>query len=681
MEKKNIVHRKTSIKTTLMFIPLLVVFLSIASMTIISSLFVRSSLLSQMKTDGLVLGQHVAEQIESNTLSLRTINTMLEDKIRVAANTIIANENTLSNELIKQIGKQSDVTDIYWYSNDGTILYSTVDEYIGWKPSADHPVETYRISGKNELMEEIRKDSESDNYFKYGYLRAPSGSFVQVGISANEVENLTQRFSYQTLCKNLVSNKNIVYATIVDKNLKTIADSDEKDIGKVYKSSEEEEMVKAMNGTSSALEWHNKQSNTRLLEVTIPITFDGKVENALIIGISMETVFSAIKTNILIIAITGLIAIILLALTLIKSSNYVIKIINKLKKFLSQITSGDLTMDLSQEDLNRTNELGEIANAVQIMKNSIKDMIKNIANTSVYIASSSVQLSTSSEQVAAASNSIAITMGEIAEGATTQSKETEEGYHNINLLSEYIGANQQHMISLNDALEQVKTLKNEGTSTLDILVEKTSKSKSALEDIQNVITDTNKSAEKIDKASQMIKSIASQTNLLALNAAIEAARAGESGKGFAVVADEIRKLAEQSNNFTEEISKIIDELASKTTAAVNTMEEVNEIVLQQTDSVEHTNNKFDGISNSIDNIVDVLATLNKTAKEMDNEKNHILSMIESLLSISEENAAATEEVAATVEEQTASMEEISNASNALTKLAEEMQMSITKFKY
>lgn len=42
----------------------------------------------------------------------------------------------------------------------------------------------------------------------------------------------------------------------------------------------------------------------------------------------------------------------------------------------------------------------------------------------------------------------------------------------------------------------------------------------AAKDVHDSIINTNGSAEKIEKASQMIKSIADQTNLLALNAAI-----------------------------------------------------------------------------------------------------------------------------------------------------------------
>lgn len=107
-------------------------------------------------------------------------------------------------------------------------------------------------------------------------------------------------------------------------------------------------------------------------------------------------------------------------------------------------------------------------------------------------------------------------------------------------------------------------MKKEGTEALQILLGETEIHDKAIADISQNINLTQESVGNIENVVDMIANIAEQTNLLALNAAIEAARAGESGKGFAVVADEIRKLAEESKRFANQINDIIQSLTKNT---------------------------------------------------------------------------------------------------------------------
>ncbi|MGO5075806.1 methyl-accepting chemotaxis protein [Clostridium sporogenes] len=372
---------------------------------------------------------------------------------------------------------------------------------------------------------------------------------------------------------------------------------------------------------------------------------------------------------------------IIIAALIILVGKAIVKPIKSLEKYGHKMADLDFTEDISKELVEKEDEIGLLAKAFQNVSVNLRDFARKTLESAEQVAASSEELTSTSQQTAEAANEITKTIEEMANSAEDQARQTESGAMNVNVLGETITQNQQMMGSLNKAIEKVDILKNEGVTTLKELVEKTMDSEKISKEVYKVIIDSNKSAEKIENASEMIKSIASQTNLLALNAAIEAARAGESGKGFAVVADEIRKLAEQSNAFTDEISLVINELAVQTEKAVESMEIVSDNTKEQTKSVENTNKKFEGISIAIDKMQKVVQTLNESGKDMEDKKNDIITVIDNLSAISQENAAGTEETVAAVEEQTASISELANASESLAKLAEDMQVNISRFKY
>lgn len=375
--------------------------------------------------------------------------------------------------------------------------------------------------------------------------------------------------------------------------------------------------------------------------------------------------------------IIGIGAALFLGQSIAKPITYIVSILNRFSQYdMTLLQDKKIAKYIKKKD-----EIGIMANATLALQENLRSLVESIAQSAEHIAASSEELSATSQQAVISANEVSGAIQEIATGAGDQANDTEKGAHEIELLGAMIENDQKLILQLNELSDEIERLKNEGFDTLEELIHKTEQTNHTAIEVRDTILETNESANKIDKASQMILSIASQTNLLALNAAIEAARAGEAGKGFSVVAEEIRNLAEQANKFTVEIIKDIEELTGKSEYAVKSMAEVDTILKEQTKSVDYTSTKFDGIAKDIEKLKQLLNYLNQSSKEMGTKKDEIVGIIQNLSAISEENAAGTEEATASIEEQTASMNEIANSSESLSGLAEEMNNSITKFKF
>lgn len=328
----------------------------------------------------------------------------------------------------------------------------------------------------------------------------------------------------------------------------------------------------------------------------------------------------------------------------------------------------------------RRDETGLMASSISKMRKALREIVQNISQNSNQLSMYSKRLVTATDETSMALQEVARAIEEMAAGATEQAKETQAGTEQLLILAKEINDIEESSSRLKSFSDEMSKQSIEGVEKIKILQDKFSLNAKLAIEVSNNINDLSDQSNSIHEIVNTIQSISEQTNLLALNASIEAARAGENGRGFAVVAEEIRKLAEQSARYSDEIESIISDIRGSMSKTKTNVDMFNQIFNESNVAMGENDKAFRLIYESIEKSIQQINMLLEKVKIVDKTKNSVVSSIESISAISEESAASTQQVSATTEEQTATIESIAQMAIDLQEVVDELNTLVGTFK-
>jgi methyl-accepting chemotaxis protein len=333
------------------------------------------------------------------------------------------------------------------------------------------------------------------------------------------------------------------------------------------------------------------------------------------------------------------------------------KMVTYLKEMASvseAIAGGDLKVEVKPRSTHDT-----LGNAFAKMVEGLAGLVKSVRDASAQVASASNQVAGASDdsakiglQSASAIDEVTSTMHEMSVNVQNMVKSTQVQASSVSETSASIDQMVASIQRVADTAKVLLDISNRSREEVHSGITTMEKATDGLNRINTTITSSGEiigalgqRADDIGKIIEVIDDLAEQTNLLALNAAIEAARAGEHGLGFAVVADEVRKLAEKSAQSTKEISELIQSIQKEARKAVENMDRSTTIVNEGLELGGELNAALRKISNVVTEVYKFAQEIGAATNEQSHGSSQIARATTRLNEITHEINSAVEEQA------------------------------------
>jgi len=311
--------------------------------------------------------------------------------------------------------------------------------------------------------------------------------------------------------------------------------------------------------------------------------------------------------------------------------------------------NGDLTVRLVTQS---KDEIGDLVFWFNSFIEKLQGVIKHVVDTALPLADTSNKIQQLSQQT--------ISSFQRQSDTVVQSRQSvEEMSASVADITTNAADAADAARNANNEADKGKEVVEKTVQGIRDLAETVSQSSETINQLQE---DTNR----VNVVLEVIRGIAEQTNLLALNAAIEAARAGEQGRGFAVVADEVRNLASRTQESTQEINQMLEQLQSAATKAVSMMESSRASVEVSVASANEAGESLVVITETVNTIADMNGAIAVATEEQHQVSGLMVGHVEDIQSCADEASIASSEIA--------------EVSDHLSKLASELEAVARQFK-
>ena len=374
--------------------------------------------------------------------------------------------------------------------------------------------------------------------------------------------------------------------------------------------------------------------------------------------------------------IVAFISVVLAILMGIFFSRTITKPIKLLMQVMSKAEKGDLT---TRAKFPAGGEILSLTECFNSMMMQIDRLLEQVENMILLVESNASEIGRMSSDSAEISKNITIAMEGIAQGSQEQFLETQKTFDSLEELAESINSTVSNVVEVNEKSKITKEIGESSIEHVGSLSEKTKISNESLAEIKETFELLGGEVKKIEGVLDFIAEVSEETNLLSLNASIEASKAGEAGKGFSVVAGEVSKLANQTQDSTQDINRVIRQIRMYVTETVDKLEASRHIFEEQNKVVQDTIESFSEIVSSNDSISEHIETIGNIADGMNALKDNSLEATKSILSIAESASANTEEVMSATFEELETSEKLAEKSQLLQKSIDELKVTMNQF--